>query len=443
MRETTEAGLVRGIRRWDLVALIINSMVGAGIFVLPARVFGLIGPYSLLAFVVCALVVALIILCFAEVGSRFKETGGPYLYAREAFGPAAGFQVGWMFWLARLTSSATNCNLLVVYLGHFWPAANGGGWRAAIITFVIVSLTAVNYVGVRDAALVSNLFAVGKLLPLLVFVVAGIFFIAPGNFEAAATPDTNSFSTAVMLLVYAFTGFENASVPTGEVRDPRRNMPAAILIAVGIVALFYISIQAVCVGTLPGLAASERPIADAGAVFLGAAGASLIVAGAVVSIVGNLNAGVLTTSRLPFAMSENCELPAALSNTHPRFRTPHFSILLTSALLLALTLSSSVLYALTLSTIARLLAYAATCLALPVLRRSTSAPPPHFRVPLGVGVAVAALLLCVWLLSQSTGREARDAAIAVAAGFVVYFIFTRLRRGEIKDATDNTLADRP
>lgn len=435
MEQTTDAGLVRGIRKWDLVALIINSMVGAGIFVLPARAFGLIGPYSLLAFVVCALVVALIILCFAEVGSRFKETGGPYLYAREAFGPAAGFQVGWMFWLARLTSSATNCNLLVVYLGHFWPAANDGGWRAAIITFVIVSLTAINYVGVRDATFVSNLFAVGKLVPLLVFVVVGVFFIYPANFEAASLPGTGSFSTAVMLLVYAFTGFENASVPTGEIRDPRRNMPAAILIAVGIVALFYISIQAVCVGTLPGLASSQRPIADASAVFLGAAGASLIVAGAVVSIIGNLNAGVLTTSRLPFAMSENGELPATLSNTHRRFRTPHVSILLTSALLLALTLSSSVIYALTLSTIARLLAYAATCLALPVLRRRAGAPPPLFRVPFGIGVAVAALLLCLWLLSQSTGREARDAAIAVAAGLVVYFVFTRLRRGRIKDDT--------
>src|SRR5919112_3304811 len=179
MEQTTEAGLVRGIRKWDLVALIINSMVGAGIFVLPAQAYGLIGPYSLLAFVVCALVVALIILCFAEVGSRFRETGGPYLYAREAFGPAAGFQVGWMFWLARLTSSATNCNLLVVYLGYFWPGANGGVWRAAIIAAVIVGLTAVNYVGVRDAAAVSNVFAVGKLAPLLVFVAVGVFFISP------------------------------------------------------------------------------------------------------------------------------------------------------------------------------------------------------------------------------------------------------------------------
>src|ERR671916_508249 len=184
MEQTTEAGLVRGIRKWDLVALIINSMVGAGIFVLPARAFGLIGPYSLLAFVVCALVVALIILCFAEVGSRFQETGGPYLYAREAFGPAAGFQVGWMFWLARLTSSATNCNLLVVYLSHFWPAANDAGWRAAIITTVTVGLTAINYVGVRDAAVVSNLFAVGKLLPLLLFIAVGLYFIAPENFGA-------------------------------------------------------------------------------------------------------------------------------------------------------------------------------------------------------------------------------------------------------------------
>jgi amino acid transporter len=423
-----KAGLVRGIGKWDFVALIINSMVGAGIFVLPARSFGLIGPYSLAAFIICALVIALIILCFAEVGSRFKETGGPYLYARESFGPAAGFQVGWMFWLARLTSSATNCNLLVVYLGYFWPGANAGLWRAGIITLVIVGLTAVNYVGVRDAAAVSNFFAVGKLLPLLLFVGVGLFFISPANFEAAALPAVDSFSTAVLLLVYAFTGFENATVPTGEVRDPQRNIPVATLIAVVIVAAFYISIQAVCIGTLPGLAASERPIADASRVFLGPFGATLIVAGAAVSIIGNLNAGVLTTSRLPFAMSERGELPRFLSATHARFRTPHAAILLTGALLLALTLSSSVMSALTLSTVARLLAYAATCLALPVLRRRSDAPPAHFRVPGGVAVAVAALALCVWLLSQSTGREARDAGIAVAVGLAVYFFFTLNRR---------------
>ncbi|HEY0169739.1 MAG TPA: amino acid permease, partial [Pyrinomonadaceae bacterium] len=275
---------------------------------------------------------------------------------------------------------------------------------------------------------VSNFFAVGKLLPLLLFVSVGLFFISPANFDAAALPAVDSFSTAVLLLVYAFTGFENATVPTGEVRDPQRNIPIATLIAVGIVAAFYISIQAVCVGTLPGLAASERPIADASRVFLGPFGATLIVAGAAVSIIGNLNAGVLTTSRLPFAMSERGELPRFLSATHARFRTPHAAILLTGALLLALTLSSSVMSALTLSTVARLLAYAATCLALPVLRRRPDAPPAHFRIPGGAAVAVAALALCVWLLSQSTAREARDAGITIAVGLAVYFFFTLKRR---------------
>jgi amino acid transporter len=189
----------------------------------------------------------------------------------------------------------------------------------------------------------------------------------------------------------------------------------------------------VCVGTLPGLGTSERPVADSALAFLGPVGASLIVAGAAVSIIGNLNAGVLTTSRLPFAMSERGELPAILSNTHTRFRTPHVAILLTGALLLGLTLSSSVMSALTLSTIARLLAYAATCLALPLLRRRADVPPPHFRVPAGVGVAVAALLLCLWLLSQSTGREARDAGITLALGLVVYAVFWLKRRGDYKD----------
>jgi amino acid transporter len=428
MDQTNTTGLLRGIRRWDLVALIINSTVGAGIFILPARAYGLIGPYSLLAFIICAVVIALIVLCFAEVGSRFKETGGPYLYAREAFGPAVGFQVGWMFWLARVTAFATNCNALVDYLGYFWPGASTSFWRAAIISVVVVGLTAINYIGVRDAAIVSNFFAVAKLLPLLVFVAVGIFFLNPQNFVTTQVPEASVFSTAVLILVYAFTGFENASVPSGEVKDVQRNGPFAILTAVGIVAAFYIAIQVVCIGTLPGLAASKRPIADASTIFMGAAGASIIVAGAVVSIMGNLNAGILTTSRMPFAMAERRELPAILSSTHARFRTPHVAIIVTSVFYLVLTLSSSVIYALTLSTIARLLAYAGTCAALPVLRRRDDAPRALFRVPGGYIVSIAALVLAAWLLSQSTGREARDAAIALAAGLVIYGVFWLKRR---------------
>src|SRR5207302_7417315 len=154
--KTSPEGLLRGIRKWDLVAVAINAVIGAGIFGLPSKVFALIGSYSLIAFVVCALVVTLIVLCFAEVGSRFDETGGPYLYAREAFGSAVAFEVGWLIWLARLTAFAANCNLMISYLTLFWPAANTGVTRALIISGVVIALTALNVLGVRQAAIASN-----------------------------------------------------------------------------------------------------------------------------------------------------------------------------------------------------------------------------------------------------------------------------------------------
>src|SRR5262245_21775921 len=206
--EHAHTGLIRGIRRWDLVAVAINGIIGAGIFGLPSQVYALLGTYSLIAFIACALVVSLIVLCFAEVGSRFSETGGPYLYARAAFGSVVGFEVGWLMWLARVTAFATNCNLLIDYLGYF-HAGIGAGWpRDVAIIVVVVALTTVNVVGVRNAALFSDVFSIGKLIPLALFIGAGLFFLDPGNFSAPAQPAISSFSKSVMLLVYAFTGFE-------------------------------------------------------------------------------------------------------------------------------------------------------------------------------------------------------------------------------------------
>jgi amino acid transporter len=416
-------GVVRGIRRWDLVALAINGTIGAGIFGLPARVFSLIGPYSLVAFAACALVVSLIILSFAEVGSRFSESGGPYLYARAAFGPVVGFQVGWLQWLARLTAFAANANLLVDYLGYFWPAASAGWPRAAIIGSAVALLTAVNIRGVRNAARLSNVFTIGKLLPLAFFVVAGVFFLRPESYSFAITPAYGSFSKAVLLLIFAFTGFEMAVIPAGEVDDPQRNLPRALLTALGIVTVFYLLIQVVCVGTLPGLATSTRPLADAASRFLGQSGATVILAGAVISITGNLNVLILAGSRLPFAMAEQRQLPRIVGATHPRFRTPYVAILLTATAVLALTLSGTFLALVTISAIARLLSYAATCAALPILRRRRDAPPAMFRAPAGPAVAIAALVLCAWLLSNSSAQEATNTAIAMGAGAVVYVLF--------------------
>jgi len=416
----TEADLVRGIRRWDLVAIAINGIIGAGIFGLPSNVYKLIGTYSLIAFVVCALVVALIILCFAEVSSRFDDTGGPYLYAREAFQPAVAFEIGWLIWLARTTAFAANCNLLINYLSYFWLPATTPLWRASIIVLVVIALAVINLLGIRQAAIVSNAFTIGKLVPIIIFIAAGLFFLNPQAFEFGPSPTTADFSKSVLLLVYAFTGFEMATIPAGEVRDPQRNLPRALLIAILVVAILYIMIQVVCVGTLPGLALSQKPLADAGSQFLGAAGGAIISAGAIISITGNLNILLLSGSRLPFAMAEQKQLPAFVGSIHRKFFTPYVSILITAGLMLFLTLKSSFVAALTISTIARLVTYGATCLSLPVFRARRDTPAAMFRLPGGTIIAILSLLLIVWLLLHSTLQEAKAAAIAGGVGLLIY-----------------------
>jgi basic amino acid/polyamine antiporter, APA family len=416
-----EADLVRGIRRWDLVAIAINGIIGAGIFGLPSKVYALIGTYSLIAFVVCALVVALIILCFAEVSSRFEETGGPYLYAREAFQPAVAFEIGWLIWLARVTAFAANCNLLISYLSFFWLPATTPLWRAAIIVVVVAALAIINLLGIRQAAIVSNAFTIGKLVPIIIFIAAGLFFLNPQAYEFGRSPTTDAFSMSVLLLVYAFTGFEMATIPAGEVRDPQKNLPRALLIAILVVATLYIMIQVVCVGTLPGLAQSQKPLADAGSQFLGAAGGAIISAGAVISITGNLNILLLSGSRLPFAMAEQNQLPAFIGSIHKRFFTPYVSILITAGLMLFLTLKSSFLTALTISTIARLVTYGATCLSLPIFRARRDAPAAAFRLPGGTIIAILSLVLIVWLLLHSTLAEAIAAGYAAGIGLLIYF----------------------
>jgi APA family basic amino acid/polyamine antiporter len=423
MTKTSSEGLVRGIRRWDLVAITINGIIGAGIFGLPAAVYAKIGSYSLIAFLACALVVALIILCFAEVGSRFDQTGGPYLYAREAFGATTGFGIGWLMWLARLTAFAANSNLLVNYIGYFWPSATSSFWRATLIVLTVALLASVNVVGVRQAATVSNFFTIGKLIPMLIFIAAGLYFINPQAYSLGPAPTTVNFSQSVLVLIYAFTGFEMATIPVGEVRDPQRYLPRALIIAIGVVAFTYILIQVVCIGTLPELAQSTKPLADAGTRFLGTAGGAIISAGAIISITGNLNIILLSGSRIPFAMAEQRQLPSILARVHRRFSTPHVAILITAALMMIFALNSSFVAALTISAIARLVTYGATCVALPTLRRKSEQPPAAFRLPGGTAVAILSLLLIVWLLANVEWYQAKVAAAAAAVGLLIFFSY--------------------
>jgi amino acid transporter len=425
-RRSEKPALLRAMRRWDLVALVLNFIVGAGIFGLPSRVQALAGDYSLLAYVACACCVFLIILCFAEVSSRFSETGGLYLYARVTFGPLVGFQIGWLSWLARLTGFAALCNLFADYLVVFVPAAGAGPARMSAVVLVVVALTVVNLRGVRESSTFNNVFTLGKLLPLLLLVAGGLFVVDPAAYSLSEPPTYRGFSAAVLLLVFAFTGFENAVIPTGEARDPRRDLPFALLVGTGSTAILYIAVQAVSIGTIPDLAGSSRPLADAGVRVFGPGGATLMAAGALVSILGTLNGVLLAGSRLLFAMAEQRQIPATFLSIHERFRTPQVAILVTSIAAVLLTVTGTFLAAARLSTVIRLATYAITCAAVPVLRRREEAPAP-FTIPGGNVVTVASLLLILWLF---TGSEWNDAGLVVAAaagGALLYFFYARVR----------------
>lgn len=417
---TTTSSLLRGIGRFDFIALIINITIGAGILGLPAKVYALIGTWSLLAYGTSAAVVTLIILCFAEVSSRFSGTGGPYLYTRVAFGPLIGFEVGWLFWLSRMAAFASICNLFVSYASIFRPQLGGGWERMGLMTLLVVGLASINYIGVKQSAWINTLFTISKLGAIGLFAGVGLFFVNPAAFDFPKLPDYSPFSQAVLLLIFTFSGFDVAAIPSGEVQQPQRTVPISLLVSIGTVAILFMTVQIVCIGMLPNLAHSERPLADAAAQFLGPKGALLITMVALLTAVGTLHALMLTGPRLLFAMAEQQQLPAWLATTHPRFRTPYIAIVLTATLQLLLAVTGTFLYALTLSTLIRLSYYALTCAALPLLRRRTDVPMAQFRVIGGPLIAGLSVLLCVWLLSNSSGREARDALIAAAVGLIIF-----------------------
>ncbi len=413
--------LLRGISRFDFIALIINITIGAGILGLPAKIYTLIGTWSLLAYGVSAAVVTLIILCFAEVSSRFSGTGGPYLYTRVAFGPLVGFEVGWLFWLSRMAAFASICNLFVSYAALFRPQLAVGWERAGLITALTAGLAMLNYVGVQRSARVNTIFTISKLVAIGLFAVGGLFFVDKAAFTFPVFPDYAPFSQAVLLLIFTFSGFDVAAIPSGEVQEPQRTVPLSLLVSIGTVAVLFIAVQVVCIGTLPDLAHSERPLADAAGQFMGPGGALFITAVALLTAFGTLHALMLTGPRLLFAMAEQKQLPAWLAATHPRFRTPYIAILVTATLQLLLAITGTFLYALTLSTLIRLAYFALTSAALPLLRRRPDVPLAQFRVTGGLLVSGLAVALCIWLLSNSSGREARDVVIAGAVGLLIYW----------------------
>ena len=419
------AEFVRAIGRWALTAAVINSVIGVGIFGLPAPIAGLVGAGSPVAVLAAGASIVVIVLCFAEVGSRFDAAGGPYLYVREALGPALGFQVGWLHIWTRLLSAAAVLNVLTSYLERLLPWVGTSAGRATAITIAVVLVTLVNTAGVRQASWTVNAFTVAKLAPLIGLVAVGVFYI-DGSIIATQQVARAQWTDAILLLVFAFGGFESGIVAGGETKDPARDTSFALLVALAAITVLYSLIQWTVVGVLPHASEHAAPITAALERLIGPAGVPFGTIAVVISVYGWLTGFAMMTPRIIFAMAAHGELPRALARLHPRTRVPAVAIVANAAIALALGLISDFGQLATFAAIARLGIYAATCAALIVLRTSRG-PSTAFRAPAGPLLSILGMAFCAWLLTTRPIADAWFLPLTVLAGVAVWAATRRAR----------------
>jgi basic amino acid/polyamine antiporter, APA family len=421
------SGLVRTLGRWSLTALMINSIIGGGIFGLPSLVAAKLGAFSLFAYLGVALAFLTIVGCVAEVSSRYDETGGLYLYARDALGRFAGLLVAWLAWLTRIAAPAAVSDLFCTYLAQFFPVVGTryGQWITLIV--LLGHLAFFNYIGVKNGKNLSNLFTAVKVGFLLFFIVAGLLAIffhpqmrIPLSFPAVSA---KNWFEAILLLVYAYGGFEGAMFIGGESSNPKRDTPIALLLAIAVVSFLYTAVQFVTLATLADPASSLRPLSDAAQRFLGPAGATAMGLAALVSAYGYLSANILHSSRITFALAEQGDFPSFLAAIHPKYRTPYVSILLYAVCVFVFAILGNFQWNVTLSAVSRLTIYGAMALAVPVLRRRKDGKA-QFLLPFPYVFAGLALLFCAVLLTQM-GRGEFYIVASTCAIALLHWLFVR------------------
>ncbi|RDZ27223.1 APC family permease [Lysobacter silvisoli] len=421
----TAPGTLRAVSRWQLLGLSINDVIGSGIYLLPATAALLLGPSSLWAVLLAGVAVSLLVLCYAQAASYFDQPGGGYLYAREAFGAFIGFEVGWMLLLTRIATAAALSNGLAEAIARYWPGAAEGAGRVAVVAGSLGLLVLINVVGVRSAARAGVVLAIAKVLPLLLFVALGAAHVdlllvdAAGDLGGHAIP-LRDLGQAALLLLFAYAGFENLPAAAGEYRNPQRDVPFALLSMIACVTAIYFAVQWVAMGTLPGLAQSKTPLADAAAGFSGGWLALVLTVGASVSILGTNSNTVMMAPRYLLALAGDGYGPRALAAIHPRFRTPVVAILCIGLISLVLALSGSFVQLALLSVVSRLCTYLGTAVSVLVLRRRHGDRPGALRLPGGPLIPILATLLSLGLLASASIENLIAAAVALVVGAGVY-----------------------
>jgi amino acid transporter len=418
-----ESSLSRSIGTVALAASIVNITIGAGIFRLPADMAATLGATAPLAYLLCAVAMGLIVICIAEAGSRVSLTGGPYAYVEVAFGLFVGFLAGFLLWMLMTFVMAAVATVLVANLGALLPVLASRQASAAVLVTIYAAFAAVNILGVERGARLNTTLTIAKILPLLLLITAGSFAIVPENLAIEEPPDLPTLARSSILLIFAFAGIEAALVPSGEVKDAARTVPRAIFLAMAGITVLYAGLQFVAQGVLGAELATSTaaPLAEAANEALGGWARSLLLVGAVVSMLGHAGAMILATPRTLFAFARDGFLPSALARLHPVHRSPVAAILLQCAIVLTLAITSTFERLAILANISTLVLYGTCCLATWQLRRrDVRAGGTPFRIPAPAVVIVLACLMIGWMLTSVTAAEWIAFAIGLAVAAAIF-----------------------
>lgn len=416
---TEHQALPRRIGVGGALMLTFNGAIGASIFALPATLAADFGPFAPWLFPLVGLASLLIAIPFSRSVAAFPESGGPATYGR-VFGAFTGFELGWIYYVARATAFAANLNVLISYLSRWWTGAEDGALRIALMLAVVAGFALINIRGVTPAIRLLGGLTFLKTVPLIAAAIAAL--IVAGVPAPGPLPPFSEVEAGVLIVFYAFVGFENAVVTAGETRNPERTLPRALLGTIGSVALLYFVVQLAFVAFFPdGLeSGAETPLLALGEKITGPAGALVLGLTAIFSLAGNLHANIAATPRLTFAMAERGELPSWLARIHPRFATPAASILFFAALVAALAISGSFVWLAVVSTLARMIVYAVTILALPrAPERPTQLTASHWAL------AAIGVLICILVAAQADGTAWLTLIALSAAGLLLYVLKPR------------------
>lgn len=426
---THKQQLLRGITMIGATILVLNSIIGAGIFQLPAAVYPEAGVWSPWLFLIIGILVITIVLTFAELASYFKDSGGPVLYTSTAFGPLIGFSTGWILFISRMTAFAANTTVMAVYLGALVPWFGEGIGRAILICVVCGALTYANYVGVRTGVRTMAVITFFKLAPITIMILLGLQHVTGATLFPAAMPSFDDIGGTTLLLIYAFVGFEGATIISGETKNPQATLPRALVSTTIFIGVFYFLIVLVYISVMPDATDGSATLIDVGRELMGPAGTILLTLGAFFSIGGNLSSIMLAVPRLPFAMAEERLLPRWFGHVHEKHATPSNSILLLGGLGLVFALSGSFAWLAAASSLTRLISYVLCIGALPVIRNKATEEERAlaYRLKGGYAIPLFALLLCLWIGAQASLRSWVVTGGLLALGLVFYALAAQRR----------------